>query len=264
MSGKMPTSSGTEDLSSNGVLEALSKSMQSTSARNAILGMFFPAHAGKAEVTAAFESLIPDLPNQNPKAEGEGCGEMPKRPPLASKVIDEDGHAYITIVYDGNPNSGGGDTGMFCGLMDAATANDIVDITIITTLYDFAMPKSNIFSVRPLLSAMKRCKAKIITRVGCLCSVGDCAVWLSGDDRRISPMGWLAVRQPTACCGGTMKDAEFRVEDFKSQFKELTDYVVSTGLITAEEVTRMMEDQAIIACSYDELAERIKNLKEVA
>ena len=54
------------------------------------------------------------------------------------------------------------------------------------------------------------------------------------------------------------------MEDFKSQFKELTDYVVSTGLITAEEVTRMMEDQAIIACSYDELAERIKNLKEVA
>lgn len=262
MSGKIKVSSGMEDLSSD-VLDSLAASLiSSEEGMSAMIGMFFPVKAKDETISAAFESFNAELPkDQNPKAnDGEGC-HCGRRPALASKVIDANGNAYITILYDGNQTTGGGDTGTFVGLINAATANDVVDITIATSLYQFVSPTCNIFATLSLLSAIRKCKAKVITRAGCLCSVGDCAVWLSGKDRRMSPMGWLAVRQPAACGGGTLKDAEFRSEDFGAQLKVFTDYIVGKGLLTAEEVTRMYEDQAMIGLSYDELDSRIKALK---
>ena len=261
MSGQMKISSATEDLTSDNELKALAESLNSTEGKDVLLSMFFPVNAEKEAIAAATEAFDATLPDQNPKADGQGGCGCGKRPALASKVIDANGNAYITILYDGNQTTGGADTGMFTGLIDAATANDTVDITIMTTLWQFVQPTCNIFATLSLLSSIRKCKAKVITRAGMLCSVADCALWLSGTDRRMSPMGWLAVRQPNACGGGTLKDAQFRSEDFSAQLKVFTDFIVEKGLLTAEEVTRMYEDQSIIGLSYDELEERIKSLK---
>ena len=263
MTGKIDSvTSGMEDLTSLSHKEVseLADSLQTRESKQTLLSMFFPAKATKEEIEAAYESVSCTLPS--PTA-GDGCGEQcERRPALASKVIDPDGNTRITILYDGNRSTGGGETGMFTGLIDAAAENDIVDITIMTTLFDFAAPKCNIFATLSLMSAIRRCKAKrIITRAGCLCSIGDCALWLSGTERHMSPMGWVAVKQPTAMTGGTMKDVEFRVEDMKDQLKVFTDYIVDKGLLTADEVTRMYEEQAIIGLSYDTLQERLKSLK---
>lgn len=260
MAGQIDISSGTEDLTSG--LEALTESLASPEAQSALLDMFFAVGATPEQIDAACESLDASLVDAvNPKADQGGECKCVKRPALVSKVIDDEGNALITILYDGNPTTGGSEMGVITGLLDTASETDVVDITIITTLFDFSSPKSNIFAVLPLLSAIKRCKAHVITRAGCLCSLGDCAVWLSGDEPLMSPMGWIAVRQPMACGGGTMQAAEFRVEDFKKQVSVFTDFIVSKGLFSKDEIDRMFEEEGMLSLCGDELTERLKSLK---
>jgi len=261
MSGRIAISSGTEDLTSVSA-EALAASLDGEGSDAIYLSMFNAAGAEKSSFDAAAEALNVELPS-NPKA-GEGCsgdGCEHKRAPLVSKVIDANGHAYISILWDGHPYTGGGNTGVVVGLLNAASENDVVDITIMTALHNFNQTTTNIFSTLSLLNAVQQCKAKVITRIGTFTSIGDCAIWLSGDDRRVSPMAWLAVRQPRMSAGGTMKDVEFRIEDLKIQFKSITDFIVSKGLLTQEEVDRMYDEQAMIAMSYDELDARLQALQ---
>lgn len=261
MSGRIAISSGTEDLTSVSA-EALGASLEGNGSDEAYLSLFNAAGAEQSSFDASAEALNTELPSKF--RAGEGCddaGCCEKRPPLVSKVIDANGHAYISILWDGHPFTGGGNSGVVVGLLNAASENDVVDITIMTALHNFNQTTTNIFSTLSLLNAIQQCKAKVITRIGCFTSIGDCAMWLSGDDRRVSPMAWLAVRQPRMNAGGTMRDVEFRIEDIKVQFKSITDFIVEKGLLTQEEIDRMYDDQAMIGMSYDELDARLQALK---
>ena len=252
--------SGTEDLTS-GLVNQGKASLEGC--EEALLDMFFPAGASKDYVDAAVEGLAPkaEVPAMQAQ-ENVLCPSDDRRRPLVSKVIDkETGAARITIIFDGLTETGGNDIGVICSLINNATANDIVDLTIATYSLQFGGTTSNMFGILSLLNAMRGCKAKTITRAGCLMSISDCAIWLTGKDRRMGPMGWLAVRQPAGCGGGTLQDTVFRVEDVLVQVKTLTDFIVSKGLLTEEEVKLLFEEQAMISLSYDDLNARLSNLK---
>ena len=252
--------SGTEDLTS-GLANQQDVSLEDC--KDTLLGMFFPAGASQDYVDAACEGL--QLEGAAPSVKSQEncmCPSDDKRRPLISKVIDEgSGAARITIIFDGLNETGGNDIGMICSLINNATAKDIVDLTLATYSLTFGGTTSNMFGILSLLNAMRNCKAKTITRAGCLMSISDCAIWLTGKDRRMGPMGWLAVRQPSGCGGGTLQDTVFRVEDVLNQVKTLTDFIVDKGLLTAEEVKLLFEEQAMISLCYDELEARLANHK---
>lgn len=252
--------SGTEDLTS-GLANQGDFSLENCG--ETLLNMFFPAGASKDYVDAAVEGLSPKADILSIQAQDNVlCPSDDRRRPLVSKVIDkESGSARITIIFDGLNETGGNDVGMICSLINNATANDVVDLTLATYSLQFGGSTSNMFGILSLINAMCSCKAKTITRAGCLMSISDCAIWLTGKDRRMGPMGWLAVRQPSGCGGGTLQDTVFRVEDVLVQVKTLTDFIVSKGLLTEEEVKLLFEEQAMISLSYDELNERLASLK---
>lgn len=261
MTGRIDISSGVEDLSSVSVDE-LKSSLEGNDADEAYLSMFNSVGSERNQIEASVEALEGLDPKAKVLAGENGACECEKRPPLVSKVIDSSGSAYISILYDGHPFTGGGEMGVITGLLDSASEKDVVDITIATALQNFNQPTTNIFKTLSLLSSIKKCKAKVITRIGCFTSFDDCAIWLSGADRRVSPMAWLAVRQPRMAISGATLDAEFRVEDVKIQMKTLTDFIVDKGLLTQEEVDKIYNEQAIVGMSYDKLFERIESLKE--
>jgi len=258
MAGRIDISSAVEDLSS--VSAGVVAQGEEDYSEEALLSMFSPVNAGSSQIDTSLEALEALGPS-SVKSLG-GSAEPESRPPLVSKVIDANGNARISIIYDGHPYTGGGLTGVITGLLDSASENDVVDITIATALQNFNNPTTNVFGTLSLLSSIKACKAKVITRIGCFTSIGDCAIWLSGDDRRVSPMAWLAVRQPRMSICGTTTDVEFRVEDVKVQMKTITDYIVESGLLTQEEIDKMYDEQTMIGISYGALFERINALKK--
>lgn len=261
MAGRIDISSGVEDLSSVSVDE-LKSSLEGNDSDEAYLSLFNSVKSEKNQIEASVEALEGLDPKSKVTAGENGACECEKRPPLVSKVIDANGSAYISILYDGHPYTGGGEMGVITGLLDSASEKDVVDITIATALQNFNQPTTNVFKTLSLLSSIRNCKAKVITRIGCFASFDDCAIWLSGTDRRVSPMAWLAVRQPRFAMTGTTLDAEFRVEDVKIQIKTMTDFIVEKGLLTQEEVDKICNEQAMVGMSYDALFERIKSLKK--
>lgn len=258
MAGRIQISSAVEDLSSVSA-KAVDGSLEDYQ-EEALLGMWGAVNSNQPQLDASLEALEALNPT-SPKACSESAGAE-TRPPLVSKVIDANGNAYISIIYDGHPYTGGGNCGVITGLLDSASENDVVDITIATALQNFNQPVMNPFSVLSILSSIRTCKAKVITRIGCFTSLADCALWLSGTDRRISPMGWLAVRQPRMSVCGTTTDAEFRVEDVKVQEKTIADFVVASGLLKQEEIDKMYDEQTMIGLSYEDLFNRISALKK--
>lgn len=198
---------------------------------------------------------------------GEAVGEYTpegKHKPLCSKVIDADGNARIVILYDGCQCTGGGDTGMFVSLLDSANANDVVDITIMVSVLNFANGGgTSIWKSLAFLSAIKRCKAKVITRAGALCSLVECALWLSGHERHLAPAGagLVLVKQPMACFSGSAHDMGSEVNNLKLIYQDIIELVVNSGLMTQEEVDAMFENNGISSLYGEELQARLASLK---
>ena len=263
MSGRLiKITSGTEDLTSKGVTDLLDLPVDQLpkEAQEALLSVAgVNSVTSGAEIDVSTEDLKITDP-QNPKA-GECCGGGDRRPPLCSKVPGTEG-ATITILYDGSALSGGDNLSVFTGLINSAVESDVVDLTIMTCFNNYSRNTFDVIKVLSLLSALQNCKAKkIITRAACLCSIGDCALWLCGNDRRIGPMGWLMVKPPRQITEGSMRDIELRSEDMKKQLTVFTDFIVGKGLLTQEEVNRLYDDEAVISLSYEDLAARVSALK---
>lgn len=207
---------------------------------------------------ASTESFEVNLHTESVKAEcpqhGEGGG-VPR--PAVSRVIDAEGHARITILFGYVERFH--HLGFITGLIDAATENDVVDLTIASR----PGAKEGTIEMRSMLSAIDRCQAHVITRAGALTTFGEVALWLSGDERRMSKMGCVMVRQPAAGYVGDIADYEHHLKAVKQSLKEYTDYIAATGLFTKEELKTAIEKRSILHLSYDELFERIKTLKNV-
>ena len=198
---------------------------------------------------------------------GEAQGEYTvegKHKPLCSKVIDANGNARIVILYDGCQCTGGGDTAMFVNLIDSANANDVVDITIMVSVLNFANGGgTSIWKSIAMLSALKRCKAKIITRAGALCSLIECALWLSGHERHLAPAGagLVLCKQPMACFSGSADDMASEVKNLRLIYSDVIDFVVEKGLLTHEEIESMFENNGVASLYGDKLQERLESLK---
>ena len=264
MSGRIvEISSGTEGLTSQGVMDLLDLPVDQLpkEAQEALLDMSgASAFESSGELDVSTEDLKLADAAATPRA-GECCAGGDKRPPLCSKVNGAEGTIY-TILYDGNPLSGGDQMSVFTGLINAAVESDTVDLTIMTCFNNYSRSSFDLIKVLPLLNALKYCKAKkIITRAGCLTSLGDCALWLSGNDRRIGPMTWLMIRPPKQISEGSMRDLELRSADMKKQIDAFGEFIVNKGLLTEDEVNRLYQDEAVISLSYDDLRARIDALK---
>jgi ATP-dependent protease ClpP protease subunit len=258
MSGSVDFTSGTEDLRDVCLIEpgALG-SVGSPSGTESVLAQFFPG--GELPSMENLEDLI-----KNSKVKDGDCScDNGNAKPLVSKVIDAEGNAKIVIIYDGCPFTGGGDTATIVALLDSTTANDVVDITIAMSVADFINGGgTSIWTSLSLLSALKRCKAKVITRAGALTSLIDCALWLSGRERVIGPAGLIMVRQPRDGFYGSTEDAKTHVAATKQVLKDLISFIVSKGLFTQEEIDAMFENNSQIFLAGDALDARISSIKD--
>lgn len=267
MAGKIDISSGTEDLTSGGLKKVIASLGGEPSTegfdQNALLSMFFHGDITQEEVvTASSEAFNPVAAGVNADEEGCRCNHDGRRPPLVSRVIDPaDGHSEIRIIYDANPFTGGGDMGVICGIINAAAENDVVDITIAKCLHDFAHPRSNLLNTRAILNAIETCKGKVITRIGTVTSVDDLAVWLSGKERHMSPMGWICIRQPEVFTCGSACDMEDRVAEIKNQLQEFVDFIVSKGWFSQEEFDKLYNEQTTLSMTFDDIAEKMSESK---
>lgn len=221
-----------------------------------------PGNGEGEEATASTEDLhlTIDKEDNGVKAEdeGKGCaqhGGVPR--PMVSRVIDAEGHARITILlgfFERNFHDG-----VITGLIDAATENDVVDITIVSR----PGAKESTIEMRSILSAVGRCKAHVITRAGALTTFGEVALWLSGDERRMSKMGCIFVRQPVTGFVGDVRDYAARAKAAEQSMKEYIDYIAAAGLFTKEELKKAIDDRSVLTLYHDELFERMKTLKNV-
>lgn len=266
MAGKITLSSGTEGLTSVGIQQVINSLGGGTEVstegfdRSAVLAQFFAVGTTQEEViSAASESLAGiSLPQADAQC---GCQDG-KRPALVSRVIDAtDGHAEVTIVYDANPFTGGGDLSTICAILNAAAENDVIDITIAKCLCDFAHPRSSLFNSRALISAIDCCKGKVITRIGTVTSVDELAVWLSGDECHMSPMGWICIRQTEYCGGGTLSDMADRSTVMKEQVQDFIDYVVGKGWFSNEEFEKLFEEQSVLSMAFDDIEKKMRGTK---
>ena len=112
MSGRIvEISSGTEGLTSQGVMDLLDLPVDQLpkEAQEALLDMSgASAFESSGELDVSTEDLKLADAAATPRA-GECCAGGDKRPPLCSKVNGAEGTIY-TILYDGNPLSGGDQT----------------------------------------------------------------------------------------------------------------------------------------------------------
>ena len=209
--------------------------------------------------SASTESLvIAKKPNpQNAPvvaAPGQNGEAVPK--PAVSRVQDANGNWHNKIIlgyWESNRY-----LSLIIGLIDAASENDIVDITIVTDGTDVGTTNR-----RSILSAINRCKAHVITRAGALTSVGEVAIWLSGDERHMSPMGCIFLRQPMSGFCGDIADYEARLKAEKESMKEYFDFIADTGLISKSDLNEMCEHRGQIALFGKELMDKIPQLKQL-
>lgn len=207
----------------------------------------------------SLESLI-EKSIQNAKAcneEGQCQGGRPPCPPCVSRVMDTDEKARITILL--GPLERTTYLGIVIGLIDSASENDVVDLTVVGS----PSGQAGTMSQRSILAAISRCKGHVITRAGALTTVGDVAIWLSGKEVRIPKMGLILMRQPVSGFVGDTADFESKLNDYKESMKEFGDFIVERGLFSQEEVDKMYTNRAILSSFGDDLRKRVANLKPV-
>ena len=185
------------------------------------------------------------------------CEPRNEYPPCVSRVIDADGNARISIVL-GQPERTKW-LATVIGLLDSASENDQVDITIVDC------PRcDDLYSHRSLLSSIDRCRANVITHAGCLSNIGDIALWLAGDELRWSKkMTAIFTRQQFAGYGGDIRDLVGKSKDAEFSFKEYRDYISKRGLFTRAELDTMYETRGMLTLFRDVLEARVTGLKQV-
>ncbi len=174
-----------------------------------------------------------------------------------SRVIDANGNASITIILDRNERYNHLPTVL--GLIDSASEKDVVDLTLVA---DIGCEDGTI-EQRSILSALDRCRATVITRAGVLSSVGDVAIWLSGDEVRISHIGSIFMRQPMNGFFGDTADYESKLADHLASLREFSEFIVARGLFTQEELDTMYKNRSMCALFGPALHDRISKLQPV-
>lgn len=183
----------------------------------------------------------------------EGCSK-----PCMSRVIDTNGSARIVIILGDRERNKWLD--QIVALIDSASEKDVVDITISPNVDGVC----DTIEHRSLLSAIDRCKASVITRAGALTTVGDVALWLSGDRLQYSKkMTAIFMRQPLTGYGGDIADYERHNDAALQSYREYSSYIIARGLFTKEEMDNMYETRGMLALFGKALEERVGKLKQV-
>lgn len=205
--------------------------------------------------SASTESLAAAAPVADCGDQGQCCGRFPM---CASRVIDEQtGVAKINIIL-GIPERTKW-LATIVGLIDSASEKDVIDITI-----DPCPMTNNVYGIRSLLSAVERCRATVITHAGALETLGDIALWLSGDVQKWSKhMTAIFVRQQGFGYAGDIRDFVGKAEDACASFKEFRDYIAARGLFTEMEMNTMFETRGMLSLFGRELEARMNGLKQV-
>lgn len=189
---------------------------------------------------------------------GPDCEECIQKFPMVSRVIDAEGNATIRIVL--GPLEKTKYLATVVGLLDSASEKDVVDITIGANVYGIC----DTYTHRSILSAIDRCKASVTTHAGALTTIGDVAVWLSGDVLKYSKkMSFVMIRQPFTGFEGDIADYESKVASAKESWKEFSGYVAERNLFTKSELANMYETRGMLFLSGKELEARVAGLKEV-
>lgn len=171
-------------------------------------------------------------------------------PPCVSRTIDANGVTYTRIIFTDDFYKY---TGILVGLIDSATENDTVELTI-----DADTGKTdNNSAIRAFLSAIDRCKAKVITRAGTLCSMSRVALWLSGDECQMSPCGWICLKQTSGFAMGDVADVEAKVLEVKTSWEEFKSFIAKRGLFTIEELDKLYVSRGLLTLYGETLRERV-------
>ncbi len=180
-----------------------------------------------------------------------------RRSPAVSRVIDDvTGRATVKIILGSNERENW--LAHVVGLIDAASENDIVDITIVPNNSGIC----DTLSHRSILSAIDRCRATVITRAGALSNMGDVVLWLSGDQLNYSKnMSVIFMRQPLAGFAGDISDFGIKGDDALQSVKEYSAYIVERGLFTKDELQWMFESSGMLCLYGKKLEERVAGLK---
>lgn len=204
--------------------------------------------------SAATESLEAQTPTDC----GGDQGQCSQRPMCVSRVIGTDNSQRIHVVLGFAERTKWLAT--VIGIMDSASEKDTIDITITDCpLLD------NVYSTRSLLSAIDRCRATVITHAGALTTLGDIALWLSGDQLKWSKhMSVVFVRQQGFGFGGDIRDYVGKAQNAYDSFREFRDFIAARGLFTGEELDHMYETRGMLSLFGRELEARVNGLKEVA
>lgn len=184
------------------------------------------------------------------------CVRQEQQRPCVSRVIDANGHAKCTVIL--GPYERYNFAGTVVSILDSASENDVVDITIVATYAN-----TGTMEYRSILSAIDRCRGTVITRAGALTTLGDVAIWLAGDVRKMSSIGCVFVRQPTSGYCGDGADHELRLANFREAVQEFSAFIIETGFFTEKEIDDMYEHRGLIALYGDNLQQRLANLKTV-
>ena len=200
-----------------------------------------------------------DLKNSGRVTAGPDCDDgCCQKFPMVSRVIDSEGNATIRIVL--GPLEKTKYLATVVGLLDSASEKDVVDITVGANVYGMC----DTYTHRSILSAIDRCKASVTTHAGALTTIGDVAVWLSGDVLKYSKkMSFIMMRQPLTGYEGDIADYESKVASAKESWKEFSGYVAERNLFTKSELASMFETRGMLFLSGKELEARVAGLKEV-
>ena len=178
--------------------------------------------------------------------------------PNISRVIDEEGNSHISIIL--GPLEKTRWSAMVVGMIDSASETDTIDITICANSYGVC----DTYTHRSILSAIDRCKASVTTHAGALTTIGDVAVWLSGDVLKYSKkMSFIMIRQPLTGFEGDIADYESKIAGAKESWKEFSGYVAERGLFTKSELATMFETRGLLCLYGRELEARVANLKTI-
>lgn len=212
-----------------------------------------------ADCEAAMEGLDIELESKvgkplvnEPGNDRKNPDEKPPTPCYISRYVNADGSALVRIYMLGTFLRY---ANCYVAILDSASDKDVIEITIDTEAIGpeacFAM------GYRSLLSAIHRCKAKVITKAGTLMSVARVALWLSGDEVQISPIGWIRMEQLPFATGGFLIDGEDNLKEAKETWNEFSNYIAEQGLCTLEEMTEMYTNRKILSYYGHDLQEAV-------
>ena len=204
------------------------------------------------DIGASVESLIGEVNDQEVRDGVPGVPEQYQKmpPPCVARTIDANGCAYLRIILTDDFYKY---TGCLVGLIDSATENDVVEITI-----DAETGRTdNTYGIRAFLSAIDRCKAKVITRAGTLCSTSRIALWLSGDECWISPCGWICLKQTSGAAVGDAADVEAKVLEVRASWEEFKSFIAKRGLFTEKELEDLYVSRGLLSLYGETLRKRV-------